>query len=127
MRIYQILINLTGNAIKFTEKGSIIIKLKFLNETQKNVKVNFSVKDTGIGIYEDQIENIFERFTQAGKDIARKYGGSGLGLSISKDLVKLHNSDLKVKSKIGKGTKFYFDIFLYLIRLIISYLFIILR
>jgi signal transduction histidine kinase len=110
MRIYQILMNLAANAIKFTDKGFIIIKAKLLTETNKNIKVYFSVKDSGIGIPEDQLENIFERFTQAETDTFRKYGGTGLGLSISKDLVKLHNSNLKVKSKIGKGSKFYFDI-----------------
>jgi signal transduction histidine kinase/DNA-binding response OmpR family regulator len=110
IRMNQIIMNLTGNALKFTKEGSVKIDVKILEETENNIKLHFSVKDTGIGIQEDKLHTIFERFEQAGKDITRKFGGTGLGLNISKNLVELHNSTLELKSIYGEGTEFFFSI-----------------
>lgn len=110
VRINQIIMNLTGNAVKFTQKGFVKIDIQMLEETDKSIKINFSVKDSGIGIHADKLSSIFERFEQAGKDITRKFGGTGLGLNISKNLVELHNSNLQLKSVYGEGTEFYFTI-----------------
>jgi signal transduction histidine kinase/CheY-like chemotaxis protein len=110
IRINQIIMNLASNSLKFTEKGSVSINVKLREETQENVVIDFSVRDTGIGIPEDKIKTIFERFEQAGSEITRKFGGTGLGLNISKNLVQLHGGELKVKSKYGQGSEFYFTI-----------------
>lgn len=110
VRINQIIMNLTGNALKFTQEGSVKIDIKLLNETEKNLEIKFCVKDSGIGIPEDKLQTIFERFEQAGKDITRKFGGSGLGLNISRNLVELHNSKLELKSEVGNGSEFFFTI-----------------
>jgi signal transduction histidine kinase/DNA-binding response OmpR family regulator len=110
VRINQIIMNLAGNAIKFTEEGCVKIKVKLREETEKNVKLDFSIRDSGIGIPEDKINTIFERFEQAEINTARKFGGTGLGLNISKNLVELHGGELKVKSKLKKGSVFYFTI-----------------
>lgn len=107
-RLYQVLINLLGNAIKFTDYGKIQlwVKLKVLEDD--HALIYFEVKDTGIGIPKDKQSYIFETFTQAKSDIARKYGGTGLGLAITKKLLKLYHSDIKVQSTEGKGTTFSF-------------------
>ena len=109
-RLYQILINLLGNSVKFTEKGEVKLKLDLVQENKKTVKVRFEVSDTGIGIETDKIEYIFDSYTQAGSDTNRKYGGTGLGLAITKSLLELHNSTINVESEIGKGSKFSFTI-----------------
>jgi len=106
LRIEQILINLVGNAIKFTEKGYVRLSVK-------NIKKNsyrFCIKDTGIGMTQEQLETICDRFTQADDTTTRKYGGTGLGLSISKQLVELMGGTLIIKSILAKGTEIYFDI-----------------
>ena len=109
-RIAQILNNLIGNAIKFTEKGEVGLKVT-LDEVLKNeVVIGFLVYDTGIGIPEDKQAMIFNRFTQAGADTARKFGGTGLGLAITKKLLELLGSKIHVKSNPGKGSKFYFSL-----------------
>lgn len=110
IRINQIIMNLTGNAIKFTEKGYVRIEVKILEESEKDLTLHFSVKDTGIGIPEDKLDKIFERFEQAGTEITRKFGGTGLGLNISKNLVELHGGELEVKSVYGLGSEFHFSI-----------------
>jgi signal transduction histidine kinase/CheY-like chemotaxis protein/HPt (histidine-containing phosphotransfer) domain-containing protein len=110
IRINQIIMNLAGNALKFTDKGSISINVNISNETEENIRLDFSVRDTGIGITEEKLKTIFERFEQAGTEITRKFGGTGLGLNISKNLVELHGGELKVKSKLGEGSEFYFSI-----------------
>ena len=109
-RLYQILINLLGNSVKFTEKGEVKLKLDLIDENKTSVKVRFEISDTGIGIPADKIDYIFDSYTQASSDISRKYGGTGLGLSITKRLLKLYNSEIFVKSKIGKGSIFSFTI-----------------
>lgn len=109
-RLYQILINLLGNAVKFTEKGEVKLKLDLLEQNKNFVKVRFEVSDTGIGISPEKINDIFNAYTQASSDTTRKYGGTGLGLAISKSLVELHDSEIKVKSEVGIGSTFSFDI-----------------
>ncbi len=110
IRLYQILINLLGNSVKFTEKGEVKLKLGLLQETKQSVKVRFEVSDTGIGIEHEKIDYIFDSYTQANSDTTRKYGGTGLGLAITKRLVSLYNSNIAVESEIGKGSKFSFVI-----------------
>jgi len=105
-RLNQILINLTGNAIKFTEHGSVSVMVKPVKAEGEKVWVQFDVTDTGIGISKDYIGKIFDSFTQAGSDVARKFGGTGLGLTISKQLVELMQGEITVSSEEGKGTTF---------------------
>ncbi|WP_417942211.1 ATP-binding protein [Flavobacterium sp. RS13.1] len=107
-RLNQILVNLTGNALKFTEEGEVTISVKKVNETDDDYSLRFSVKDTGIGIQEEKLKTIFERFTQAEESTTRRFGGTGLGLSIVKQLVELQNSEMHVKSKEGRGSEFSF-------------------
>ena len=109
-RICQILLNLVGNSVKFTEDGGITIDLKVIKQTQNNVTIRFAVNDTGIGIAADKIDTIFESFKQAEADTTRKYGGTGLGLAITKKLVEIHGSDIHVVSTPGKGSSFWFVI-----------------
>lgn len=110
IRLGQILNNLISNAIKFTKKGVITIEV-LLNEIKEDsVLVDFAIIDTGIGISEDKQEMIFDRFTQANTNITREYGGSGLGLTIIKLLLQLQNSEIKLSSEAGKGSKFYFTL-----------------
>ncbi len=109
-RIRQILLNLVGNAIKFTEKGEILIAAELIKIEDNAAHIYFSVKDTGIGISSDQKETIFEKFNQADVSTTRKYGGSGLGLSISKSLVALMNGEVGLKSVPNKGSTFFFDL-----------------
>lgn len=110
-RLYQIIVNLIGNAIKFTDNGKIDFTVKLKENSEKGSLIYFEVKDNGIGIAKDKQSYIFETFTQARTDIARKYGGTGLGLAITKKLIKLYNSDIQVESTEGKGTIFCFKIF----------------
>lgn len=107
-RINQILMNLAGNSLKFTEKGEVTISVKKLAETKDTIKLRFSIKDTGIGIAENKLTTIFERFTQAEASTTRKFGGTGLGLNIVKQLVELQNGTINVNSKVGQGSDFYF-------------------
>jgi PAS domain S-box-containing protein len=109
-RLYQVLMNLLGNAIKFTDNGNVRLLLKLKKGREGHSLIHFEVKDTGIGIPKDKQSYIFETFTQAKTDIARKYGGTGLGLAITKKLLKLYNSEIHVDSTEGKGTSFQFDI-----------------
>jgi len=107
-RISQILTNLINNAIKFTEKGKVILNVSVINETKDSFLIEFVIKDTGIGIPEDKKDKIFKSFAQANSDTTRKYGGSGLGLSICKQLIEIMGSDLHLESEINKGSKFSF-------------------
>lgn len=109
-RLSQILINLVGNAIKFTEKGYVEIFVSQLNETESETILEFSVIDTGIGIASNKLRSIFESFNQASNETTRKYGGTGLGLTITKKLIDLQGGNLKVKSELSKGSEFSFSI-----------------
>jgi PAS domain S-box-containing protein len=107
VRLHQILINLVSNAVKFTIKGKIVVEVRLLKEDESSVSVEFTVTDTGIGIAEDKIENIFENFQQATSNTSRLYGGTGLGLAIAKQLVKQQGGTITVKSTMDKGTAFH--------------------
>jgi CheY-like chemotaxis protein len=108
VRLTQVIINLVGNAVKFTEKGEITIKVEMEHCKDSGVELCFAVSDTGIGIPIVRQQAIFESFTQADSTMSRRYGGTGLGLSISKHLVKLMNGDVWLDSTVGKGSQFYF-------------------
>lgn len=107
-RFNQILLNLVGNAVKFTEKGSVTISSKLISAKADIVLCEFSIQDTGIGIRKDKLGVIFERFTQAAPDTTRKYGGTGLGLTIVEQLLKLMGGKISVESVEGKGSTFTF-------------------
>jgi len=109
-RLTQILVNLISNALKFTETGGITIQIYNKDSNQHNIRLGFSIADTGIGIEQHMLESIFDRFHQAENSITRKYGGTGLGLSIVKDLILLQGGDITVESERGKGTIFRFFI-----------------
>ncbi len=109
-RLHQILLNLIGNAIKFTEKGSVSILAKTKSVEENVINILFTISDTGIGIDTNRIEKIFHSFEQAYSDTSRKFGGTGLGLSISKKLVELQGGRIWVESKKGIGSEFYFEI-----------------
>lgn len=108
--ISQILINLVGNAVKFTENGKITIKVKKLSQTDRSVLLHFEIQDSGVGISLKKQKAIFESFTQGSIQINRKFGGTGLGLSIVKNLLNLMDSKIHLDSEIGKGSKFWFDL-----------------
>ncbi|PCJ94898.1 MAG: hypothetical protein COA50_10980 [Flavobacteriaceae bacterium] len=108
IRVSQILTNLIGNAIKFTEEGKVVLDIEVAAETEDAIIIEFAIQDTGIGIPKDKIERVFQSFAQANSDTTRKYGGSGLGLSICKQLLELMDSDLKLETEVGKGSCFSF-------------------
>jgi len=110
LKLKQILTNLIGNAIKFTKKGKVVIAISKLKETTSKVCLNFVVSDTGIGIPKEKLEAIFQEFAQASYDVNVEFGGTGLGLTISKKLLELHDSSLKVNSELNKGSQFSFDV-----------------
>jgi len=107
-RLRQIFINLIGNALKFTEKGEIVVSAKVIEENDKEFKLHFSVRDTGIGIPANKKDMLFESFSQVDASTTRKYGGTGLGLTISKELSKLMGGMISVDSEEGKGSTFSF-------------------
>ena len=107
-RLRQILINLTGNAIKFTHKGEVAVMVKVEEDSLSSVSLRFSVRDTGIGIPKDKLSLLFTKFTQVDASTTRQYGGTGLGLAISKQLAELMGGKIGVQSREGKGTKFWF-------------------
>jgi signal transduction histidine kinase len=110
MKLSQIMINLVGNGLKFTKKGEVTVITKLLKRIDDTVTIYFEVKDNGIGIAEDQVINIFESFEQGSIQINREYGGTGLGLTIVKSLLGLFKSKIQLKSELGKGSSFYFEI-----------------
>lgn len=108
VRLHQIILNLVSNAVKFTTKGFIKVSVRLIDETDKNVKIEFSVADTGIGISKSKIGKIFENFQQASSGTSRLYGGTGLGLAIVKQLVEPQGGTIRVESKIDVGSTFSF-------------------
>ncbi|MCB9285654.1 MAG: response regulator [Lewinellaceae bacterium] len=110
VRLKQIVLNLTSNAVRFTEKGHVGMKAELLEMHGQSCRIHFEVEDSGIGMSEEQLQFVFENFRQATSSTTRKYGGTGLGLSISNELVRLFGGTLKVASKPGEGSRFWFDI-----------------
>ena len=106
----QILLNLLGNAIKFTEQGEVTLAVMLTKESADGVTARFEVRDTGIGIREQMLPHIFERFVQADQSATRRFGGSGLGTTIAKQLVELMGGTIGVASKVGEGTTFWFEL-----------------
>lgn len=112
MRLNQILLNLVGNALKFTEKGSVLVKMERVSQTAAGHKIRFSVEDTGIGMSEEHMANIFSEYGQASENTSHQYGGTGLGLTISQKLVRLMGSELEVNSRYNHGSQFFFTLML---------------
>jgi CheY-like chemotaxis protein len=110
MRLGQVLSNFISNAVKFTEQGEVRLSLRLLNKTHRSATVNFAVSDTGIGISEEQQEQLFEAFSQADNTITRQYGGTGLGLAIARQLTRMMGGEIKLETKPGKGSTFSFSL-----------------
>jgi two-component system sensor histidine kinase RpfC len=110
VRLNQILMNLVSNAIKFTESGAVAIRISSIEEKENRQKIRFEVTDTGIGIEESKLASVFDRFSQVDESHTRRVGGTGLGMTISSDLVNLMGSEIKIKSRLGQGSRFYFDL-----------------
>lgn len=107
-RLRQVLVNLLSNAIKFTAEGEVVLSLSCLSATEDEVELAFEVRDTGMGIAEEKLKNVFEAFTQADGTTSRRFGGTGLGLTISSELVRLMGGELQVESAEGRGSSFSF-------------------
>lgn len=107
-RVRQVVVNLIGNAIKFTEKGEVVVSVEMESQINEEVLLHFTVSDTGIGIPKEKQKLIFEAFTQADGSTTRKYGGTGLGLTISARLVEMMGGKIWVESEVGKGSQFHF-------------------
>ncbi len=110
VRLRQVLLNLLSNAIKFTENGSIELNVVMRPVNESLLSIDFSVNDTGIGISKDELESLFERFSQLDSALTRKAGGTGLGLAISAELVSMLGGELEVESNVGEGSTFYFTL-----------------
>ena len=109
-RLNQILTNLIGNALKFTQKGSIDLRVDLDSQTEEEIKLTFRVRDTGIGIAPEKLDNIFDSFYQVESPESAKINGTGLGLAITRELIQIKKGELKAKSKLGKGSEFYFTV-----------------
>ncbi|MFI8382254.1 CHASE domain-containing protein [Pseudomonas sp. NPDC079086] len=110
LRLQQVLINLAGNALKFTQQGQVVVRFEQLQRQDDAVRVRIEVSDTGIGISPEQLQRIFDGFTQAEASTSRRFGGTGLGLVISKRLINLMGGELQVSSEVGAGSRFWFDV-----------------
>ncbi len=110
LKLSQVLINLIGNSVKFTQNGEVTIRVQLNNSFKDKVNLKIEIEDTGVGISKKKQKSIFETFNQGSLQINRKFGGSGLGLSIVKNLLELMNSKIYLESTLGKGSKFWFDI-----------------
>jgi PAS domain S-box-containing protein len=109
-RLAQVLLNLANNAIKFTERGEVIVAIRLIEQGARSVKLRFEVRDTGIGMSAEEQQRLFQPFSQADASISRRYGGTGLGLTISRNLVQLMGGELQVNSAPGAGSRFYFTL-----------------
>ena len=112
VKLSQILINLIGNSLKFTQNGDVIVRVKKLGDKNNKITLHFEIEDNGVGISKKKQKSIFESFSQASLQINRKFGGTGLGLSIVKSLLELMGSRIQLESQLGKGSKFWFDLVL---------------
>lgn len=110
LRLGQILLNLSSNAVKFTEEGEVVISVELVNKTDDKAKIRFSIRDTGIGMTKEQSGRLFQSFSQADTSTTRKYGGTGLGLAISKKLVEMMDGAVYVESEPGQGSAFIFTV-----------------
>jgi signal transduction histidine kinase/ActR/RegA family two-component response regulator len=110
LKLSQVLINLIGNSVKFTQNGDLFVRVQKIDQTDDKISLHFEIEDNGIGVSKKKQKNIFEPFSQGSLQINRKFGGTGLGLSIVKNLLELMNSKIQLESKLGKGSKFWFDI-----------------
>ena len=110
VKLSQILINLIGNSLKFTQNGDVIVRVSKLGEKNNKITLHFEIEDNGVGISKKKQKSIFESFSQASLQINRKFGGTGLGLSIVKSLLELMGSRIQLESQLGKGSKFWFDL-----------------
>ncbi|MFH2218485.1 MAG: PAS domain S-box protein [Pseudomonadota bacterium] len=108
LRLGQVLGNLSNNAVKFTDRGEIVLSVSIVDKNEKQATLQFSIKDTGIGIKQAQIEKLFKAFSQVDSSMTRKFGGTGLGLAISRRLVELMEGKVWAKSEVGKGSEFFF-------------------
>jgi signal transduction histidine kinase len=109
MRLRQVLLNLVANAIKFTERGEVAVRVKVLDASEQNLRFLFEVHDTGIGVHRDALPQLFQPFVQVDGSITRKYGGTGLGLAISKQLIEMMGGHVGVDSEPDKGSRFWFS------------------
>lgn len=112
LRLEQVLLNLTNNAVKFTETGEIVIRTELMNKTAEKVEIRFIVSDTGIGLTQTELAGLFQAFSQASAATTRQHGGTGLGLSICRRLVEMMGGSIEVASTKGKGSEFSFNVFL---------------
>ncbi len=110
LKLSQVLINLIGNSVKFTQNGDVTIRVQKIGDTKDKVNLHIEIEDNGVGISKKKQKSIFETFNQGSLQINRKFGGSGLGLSIVRNLLELMNSKIYLESTLGKGSKFWFDI-----------------
>lgn len=109
LRLGQVLINLCSNAIKFTEQGEVVVSIRLLEQKESKARLAFEIRDSGIGMTSEQIGRLFNAFTQADASTTRRFGGTGLGLTISKKIVEMMGGNLQVQSEVGKGSRFFFE------------------